>query len=53
MSDIEEYKQKLTDYLSDEYSYSKQYNDFACMVLIEEIFLKMELDKAVIDSINP
>lgn len=52
MSDIEEYKQKLTDYLSDEYSYSKQYNDFNCMVLIEEIFLKMELDRSVLEFIN-
>lgn len=52
MIEISEYKQKLTDYLSDEYSYSKQHNDFNCMVLIEEVFLKMDLDNSAIEFIN-
>ena len=52
MGTVEDYKQKLTDHLADEYSYSKHYGDFACMQLIEDLFLKMELDKSVLNLIN-
>lgn len=52
MNDLQEYKQKLTDLLSDEYSFSKQYNDSSCMSLIEDIFKKLDLDFKVIEFIN-
>jgi len=52
MGSVEDYKQKLTDHLADEYSYSKHYGDFACMQLIEDLFLKMELDLSVLNLIN-
>lgn len=52
MNDLQEYKQKLTDLLSDEYSFSKQYNDLSCMSLIEDIFKKLDLDFKVIEFIN-
>lgn len=50
--DLKEYKEKLVDHLSDEYSFSKQHGDFAKMSLIEDIFKKMDLDFSAIDFIN-
>lgn len=49
---LEEYKKELVDYLSDEYSFSKQHGDVASMSLIEDIFKKMDLDFSAIDFIN-
>ena len=52
MNDLELFKQKLTDVLSDEYSYSKQHQDYAGMSLIEDVFRKMNLDQSVLNFIN-
>lgn len=50
--ELEQFKKKLIDTLSDEYSYSHTHNDYASMSTIEDIFRKMDLDKSVLDFIK-
>lgn len=48
MNDFELFKEKLIDFLSDEYSYAKEYKERDKMELIEDIFSNMGLDASAI-----
>ena len=47
MGTFEDYKQKLTDHLADEYSYSKHYGDFACMQGIKVQTITNKIDSLI------
>ncbi|UQS93297.1 hypothetical protein Scipio_00068 [Acinetobacter phage Scipio] len=47
--ELSEFKQKLTDMLSDEFSFAHHHGDETVMRLIEEVFKRMDLET---DSLN-
>lgn len=46
---LEDYKCKLQDHLSDEYSYAKQFKAVEVQLLIKELFEKFDLDIEVLE----
>jgi len=46
---LEEYKSKLQDHLSDEYSYAKQFKAVEVQLVIKELFEKFDLDVEVLE----
>lgn len=50
--ELDEFKQKLIDVLSDEFSFYHHYGDETAMDLIEEIFKRMNLETDCLDYIK-
>ncbi|WFD61263.1 hypothetical protein [Acinetobacter phage XC1] len=50
--ELNEFKQKLTDVLSDEFSFAQHHGDETVMRLIEEVFKRMDLETDSLDYIK-
>lgn len=50
--ELNEFKQKLTDMLSDEFSFAHHHGDETVMRLIEEVFKRMDLETDSLDYIK-
>ncbi|UYL86039.1 hypothetical protein [Acinetobacter phage vB_AbaM_BP10] len=50
--ELNEFKQKLIDMLSDEFSFAHHHGDETVMHLIEEVFKRMDLETDSLDYIK-